>query len=174
MSVKLNDSQKLILKIVLLFFILYFFLLIIYNFILSAHTPDFFTVLTSKQVTFLYNLTGFNAHYEILSNPAEIGIFSGHDWLVKIIEGCNGISVIIVFLAFIWAFPAELSRKIWYSIIGMILIWGINLLRIYVLGLIYRFYPQWFDVSHRVFFPASIYGIVILLWILWIRKIVKL
>jgi exosortase family protein XrtF len=169
----MNVSQKWLLKIILLFFGLYFILTVFYNFFLSLHTPDFFTLITAKQVNLLYHQTGFDTLYQVLDNPAEIGIRLGEHWLVKIVEGCNGISVMIVFLSFIWAFPAGITDKIKFSILGLSAIWIVNLIRIYVLGLIYLYRPGWFDISHRVFFPASVYGMVIFLWVLWIRMLVR-
>ena len=169
----MNVSHKLILKIIFLFLGLYFVLMWVYNFFLSQSTPDVFTLLTAKQVNLLYHRTGFDTFYAALENPAEIGIKWGEHWLVKVVEGCNGISVIIVFLSFIWAFPAGFSDKLKFSFFGVMIIWLMNIVRIYILGLIYHYYPQWFDVSHRVFFPASIYGMVILLWIIWIRKLIR-
>jgi len=168
-----TDPKRLLLKIVLRFFLLYFGLLLIYSIFLNRQKPDIFTLTTAKQVNMLYRAAGIPSYYFVMDNPAEIGIKADGQWLVKIIEGCNGMSVIFVFLAFVWAFPARWRYKLVYSIAGIFLIWTVNLLRIFILGFIYRDYPEWFDFSHRVLFPASIYGMVVILWIIWIRKILR-
>ena len=31
-------------------------------------------------------------------------------------------------------------------------------------------YPKYEEVMHSVFFPAAIYGMVFLLWIIWVNK----
>ncbi len=170
----MQSSHKLILSILFRFLSVYFILLLIYSYVLSLQMPDYFTLTTAKQVDLLYELTGYETRYEVLDNPAELGILTEDgSWLVRVIEGCNGVSVMIVFLAFVWAFPSEIKDKIKFSLTGIILIWLVNLLRIYTLGLIYHYRPGWFDISHRVFFPASVYGMVILLWMYWIRRLIR-
>ncbi|NPA42987.1 MAG: exosortase family protein XrtF [Chlorobi bacterium] len=162
-----------LLLIVVRFFLFYFLFLFIYNQILSRHTPDPFTLTTAKQVNAVYRFTGYRTEYQTLENPAEIGIREGNRWFVKIIEGCNGMSVIFVFLAFVWAFPAPRRQKLIFSLAGVLLIWVVNILRIYILGLVYRYRPEWFDFGHKVLFPASIYGMVVLLWVVWLRRITR-
>ncbi len=95
-----------------------------------------------------------------------------HDKTVaKIIEGCNSISVIILFLSFIAAFYSEAKKTIAFMLLGSLLIFNLNILRInlFVYGL--YFYPKYRDFLHDILFPISIYGLVFLLWLLWIFKL---
>jgi len=166
-----RSREKILLRIIGLYLLIYFGLLFIYNGFLRQQTPDFFTTLTAKQVNALYRFSGYDTTYSPLENPAEIGIFSSDKWMVKIIEGCNGISIIIVFLAFIWAFPAPVKRKLLFSAAGIIVIWLMNIWRIYALGLIYYHHPRLFDIAHRILFPAVMYAVIVVLWVIWIRRI---
>jgi exosortase family protein XrtF len=166
-----NSTTGKLIGILTGFFLLYFIFLFLYNRFLDFSVPDFFTLQTAKQVTFLYRMTGFPVEYRILTDSHEIGLFLNGNWLVKVMEGCNGISVIIIFISFILAFPDVWKKKWRYILGGTLAIWMVNLLRIYVLGLIYHYYPAYFDIAHRVFFPAAIYAMVIILWLLWIKDL---
>ena len=174
---KLSGMQtspgKLLMKIVLRFFLLYFALLWIYNFSLQSRSPDYFTLATARQTAFLYRLSGMHPEIKELG-PAGAGIMSNGKWVVRVVEGCNGISVIIVFLAFVWAFPAPLRDKIRFSLAGIVTIWAVNVLRISLLGWVYIKKPESFDIFHRVIFPAIIYGLVVILWTIWMRHLRKI
>ena len=102
-----------------------------------------------------------------------MGIFDNGRWILNIIEGCNSVSILILFLAFVWAFPAPWKERLLFSVAGSALIWITNLLRLWVLGLVYAYRFAWFDPMHRVFFPAVIYGMVVLLWIIWMRRMMR-
>ncbi len=167
------NKNHIVFTVFIRFFAVYFLLLFLYNLGFRLGSPDIFTYTTAKQVNLVYRITGFPTHIHVLPDGKQIGIFRGEQWFVNIIEGCNGMSVIIIFLAFIWAFPSGIREKFKFSLIGILSIWLINILRIYILGLIYVYRPEWFDFSHRVLFPASVYIWVIVLWILWIKILLR-
>ncbi len=162
---------KKLLVIILRFLIIYFILTGLYHFILSVSKPDFFTMLTARQVNLLYHLSGYQTDVIVLDNPGEIGIMDNVRWFVKIIEGCNGMSVILFNLAFIFAFPARPGKKVLYALVSSAVLWIINLIRIYILGMVYVYHIRYFDIFHRVFFPAIIYASLVLIWFVWIKML---
>jgi len=165
-------AKRAFVRIILTFVGIYLILFISYQWILQRSQPDFFTLLTVKQVNFLYHLTGFDTTWKIIDGPAaHTGIFLNDRWIVNIVEGCNGMSIIILFTAFVWALPASWRQKLLFSLAGVAVIWLINIVRIWILGLTYYYKPQWFDLMHRVIFPGMLYGTVILLWIYWARLV---
>ena len=62
-----------------------------------------------------------------------------------------------------------------YSFIftGIVLIYSVNVLRISILAIALYKYPQFSNTLHGVVFPAIIYGMVFLLWMIWVRMLTK-
>ena len=95
-------------------------------------------------------------------------------YVVKIVEGCTSVSIMILFLAFIIAFSGSVKATILYGVLGLILIYATNIFRIVALAIIIYHRPEYQDIMHSLFFPAAIYGMVFLLWIIWVNKFAKI
>jgi len=54
--------------------------------------------------------------------------------------------------------------------LGVFSIYAFNIIRIVFLGYVLYAFPQYQDFLHRVLFPALIYGWIVLLWIIYIKK----
>lgn len=123
-----------------------------------------------------YNLMHFfNEDYQIIPNPSEASmkvIYNGK-YVARIIEGCNAISVIILFAAFIFAFASNWTKTLLYIFIGSILVYVLNIIRIVLLIKAIYFYPEYQEFLHGTIFPLFIYGVVFILWIIWVTKFSK-
>ncbi len=98
----------------------------------------------------------------------SIKIIYNNKYVSRVIEGCNAISVIILFAAFIFAFSIKLKRTIIYILLGSILIYLLNIIRIALLTYSLYYYPQYQEILHGTIFPLFIYGVVFVLWIAWV------
>lgn len=87
----------------------------------------------------------------------------------RMVEGCNSISVMILFISFIFAFYKGFNKTITFILIGIIFLHTINVLRIAGLNLILVDYKSFGKIGHDYVFPAIIYGSVVLLWLIWIK-----
>ena len=132
------------------------------------------THLVAKQSEALLDSFGYNA--EVLPHPNEpsMKVIVNGQYLARVIEGCNAVSIIILFLSFIVAFSGKFKTTFFYILSGSVLIYSVNLLRIVLLTIGLYHYPKYEDVLHTVIFPAIIYGIVFLLWIFWVNRFSKL
>ena len=128
----------------------------------------------ANQTQFLLKTMGY--HSEIKQHPEEISIqlMVAGNYVARIIEGCNSISIIILFISFIVAFAGELKSTIMYILIGSVLIYSVNIVRIAFIGLALYKYPQYQYLLHIIIFPAIIYGMTFLLWVIWVRKFSKI
>ena len=63
-------------------------------------------------------------------------------------------------------------KTFYFSFVGIIILYILNLFRIYVLNVIVVKFPEYVKPAHDYFFPAIIYGGVVLLWLIWINKFV--
>ncbi|MGB6269883.1 MAG: exosortase family protein XrtF, partial [Olleya sp.] len=95
-------------------------------------------------------------------------------YLARVIEGCNGTSIIILFVSFIIAFAGKFKTTLFYILSGSVLIYVVNLVRIVILSIGLYNYPWRKEELHTVVFPAIIYGMVFLLWMFWVNRFSKI
>jgi exosortase family protein XrtF len=157
------------------FFLTYLLLTYLYESYLGQFNSekfevDSFTQVVAKQAKDV--LLVFGQHVSIVLNPNEsaINFVFNKKYIVRIIEGCNGLSVIILFISFIIAFSGKRKTTILYIIGGSILIHFFNVLRISFLCFLIYHFPEYQTLLHGVVFPLFIYGVVFLLWIIWVNK----
>ncbi|WP_268848953.1 exosortase family protein XrtF [Flavobacterium aestivum] len=93
--------------------------------------------------------------------------------LVRIVEGCNGVSLIILFISFIAAFSGSLKNTLLFIFGGSLLIYVLNVVRIAILIILIYYFPGKTHLLHGVLFPLVIYGLVFILWIVWVNKFSK-
>ena len=137
----------------------------------SGFFPDYITNLVSRQSAALLNAIGYDAELKINTLRKGMLIIINKQYAVNIVEGCNSASVIILFISFIISFAEKFKKTALFLLAGAVLIYVVNLLRIVLLVIALYKYPQYEDVLHSVIFPAVIYGIVFVLWIVWVRML---
>jgi exosortase family protein XrtF len=131
---------------------------------------DGITQLVAKQTKDL--MVFFHQDADVKPNKTAMGIkfFYNQRFIARIIEGCNGVSVIILFISFVTAFSGKIKATILYIMGGSLLIYILNLIRIALLCVLMYHFPKHQHVLHGVVFPLFIYGVVFMLWLIWIRK----
>lgn len=128
------------------------------------------TTTVANQTAFMINFLGFDAEVKQHQEELSLKVFINNTYVSRVIEGCNSVSVIILFLAFIIAFSGSVKATIIYGIIGTLLIYITNIFRIAVLSIGILLYPKQQEILHSLVFPAIIYGMVFLLWVIWVNK----
>lgn len=132
---------------------------------------DGITTMVSAQSAQLLTLLGYEATQH--QHPDEASILITVDGVdaVRIFEGCNGMSMFILFTAFVLAFRGHWKRTLWFIPAGILFIHLSNLGRLVALSLISLHYPQHMYFFHKYGFTIIIYSAVFLLWVLWVAKI---
>ncbi len=161
-----------------IFLISYLLLIIIYQFYLgqfdSANLEvDGFTHFVSKQTKTVLTLLNYSVQLYPSTGDSSVIVEIEGIRLVRIIEGCNAVSVMILFVAFILAFSKGFVKTIGFIIFGLIVIHVLNVLRIALLTIGIMKYPEYKHILHGVIFPLIIYGTVFFLWIIWVTKFIK-
>jgi exosortase family protein XrtF len=133
--------------------------------------PDPITAQVGYQTQELLRLVGYKA--QTLNSPElpSVIMFIDEVKIYRVIEGCNALSIMILFTAFVIAFARGWKKTLSFLTIGIVFIYIVNLIRLVVLGIIYYDYSDYADFSHEIIFPGVIYGTVVLLWIYWIRNV---
>lgn len=93
--------------------------------------------------------------------------------ILSIYEGCNGVNVMIIFVAFLFAFGPISHRLWWYVPLGLLVLHLSNLLRITVLFWVSLYEPDFMYFLHKYFFTAALYVVTFILWVIWVRMYVR-
>jgi exosortase family protein XrtF len=131
--------------------------------------PDSFSWLVGKHLGFF--LKGLQL--EEIPGTAAISVIYGGNAQVSLFEGCNGIAVMILFFAFIFAFKGKYKDLLWYAPLGFLVIHLFNLFRLALLILLARAESELFHYMHKYILSLIIYSAVFLLWLGWVRLVKK-
>ena len=163
------------------FFVTYFVLFATYAFYLKKSqqkTPFFktdpITSTVANQTVRSLEFLGYHTDAIQHNKELSIRILIENAYVSRVIEGCNSVSVIILFFAFIVAFTGSLKATILYALFGSLLIYTINIFRIAFLSIMLYQFPEEQVLLHNIIFPAIIYGLTFLLWVIWVHKFSKL
>lgn len=160
-----------VLKILLRFVVIYIVFVMLYQFYLNHYAVqvvDPFTRWVARQVEFVQDFLGFPTQLVDSMKLHSILFLTNGQFTTRMVEGCNVISVAILFAAFIFAFYKG-AKTFLYVLLGLVILHVLNIFRIALLNIIYLKYPQYEKLGHDYLFPAIIYGGVIILWLVWIQ-----
>ena len=76
----------------------------------------------------------------------------------------------ILFIAFVIAFTGKFKNTVLFVVLGSVLIHVLNVVRIALLSAALYHFPKYEHLLHSVVFPLAIYGVVFLLWVIWVNK----
>lgn len=170
------NKNKTIIVFLVKFFATYFILFGVYSYYLSKtqKKTDVFscspiTKTVANHVEKLANIMGYEASVEQNTGELSMRFIVNGNYVSRIIEGCNSVSIIILFVSFIIAFSGSIKATFLFGLFGSLLIYFVNLLRIIALSILYFRFPEYSDVLHNLLFPAVIYGLTFTLWITWVK-----
>ena len=131
---------------------------------------DSFTQLVAEQSAAVLSWFDSQSYTMPHSTEPSVKLFYKGKYISRIIEGCNALSVIILFISFVIAFTGKFKKTILFIVFGTVLIHVLNIGRIALLCVALYHYPQYEHLLHGVIFPLVIYGVVFSLWVIWVNK----
>lgn len=131
---------------------------------------DGITEFVAKQTKNVLNFFGKESEIAQHEFEPSYKIMYLNKYIARVIEGCNAISVIILFASFVFAFSATFKKTFSFIILGSLLVFGLNILRIVFLAIALYNFPEYEHFLHNIVFPVLIYGVVFILWIVWVIK----
>ncbi|MFT5254263.1 MAG: exosortase family protein XrtF [Flavobacteriales bacterium] len=155
------------------FFLSYIVLTLCYQLYLNQFTTNQIDPVTqivannTKQL-----LTFFKADFKVESFSGEpfLRLIYNQKYVARMIEGCNAISIIILFIAFVVSFSGKIKATLFFIVLGALVIYILNVIRIALLSVFIYIYPQKEGLLHGVLFPLFIYGVVFVLWLIWVNN----
>jgi exosortase H (IPTLxxWG-CTERM-specific) len=111
-------------------------------------------------------LSALGASVASLGPVVSVGSFA-----VEIKNNCNAIYEAGLFAAAVWAYPAPVRAKAFGTLIGVAILYLVNLVRVLsliALGVLAR---GWFDVAHLYVWQALFFAVVAACWFGWILRL---
>lgn len=162
---------KPVLGILLRFIIIYLVLLFAYQFYLNSFKGsglDPYSRMVADHVTFIQNALGYKTLLYDDVAKEQVWFYVNKDYVTRMVEGCNAISVLILFVAFVFAFYKG-TKTFVFVLISLLILYIMNVLRIVGLNIVTRDHPEYSKMTHDYVFPAVIYGSVVVFWLIWIK-----
>ncbi len=164
---------KPILIFILKFVVVWGVLLIAYNIYLNHYhkenKPDPYSQTVASWTVSCLNSAGFEALAQDDETRPWTWIYMNNKHTSYINEGCNAISIMMIFVAFIVAFSTTWKQTVLYILGGLIVIQIMNIIRIALLNYIFAYHHEYGKMAHDYLFPAIIYGTIVVLWIVWVK-----
>ena len=142
------------------------------NYYAESHVVDPFTASIASQCAFIQNKIGFETQLVPSQKWEGIFYYVRKTWASVMVEGCNAVSVMILFASFIFAFYQGFKKTFLFTLVGLVILYILNVFRIVLINVIRVDHESWSKPAHDYLFPAIIYGGVVVLWLIWIKKFV--
>jgi exosortase family protein XrtF len=158
------------------FFSAYILLTVLYKFYLNSfnvNDVDGITTIVSRNVEKVMQLFSSDIIIQKSLSHPYFEVWFNKEYTIRIVEGCNAISVIILFVSFIIAFSGKFKETLLFILTGSFLIYILNVFRIAILTVLLFHFPENEHILHGVLFPLIIYGLVFILWVFWVNKFSK-
>jgi exosortase family protein XrtF len=163
-------------QFLLIFFGVYSVLSSTYFFYLNQATSmgqivDPLTAFVGRWVHWIFGLIGVNASVAPWDGGGGLVISIGGKAIAQLVEGCNAVSLMILFISFILATARGFLKTFGFLMAGLVIIFTVNLARIVLISLAIFQWASLTNMLHDLVFPAIIYGTVLVLWLSWVMAI---
>ena len=110
---------------------------------------------------FVLNLAGFEPGVSArrLVLPGTPGI--------RVVDGCNGLASIGLFVGFVVAFPGRARRRAAFIPLGILVVFLSNVARVTGLLLLQKYWDAGFQAAHSIGAPIFFYTVIFGLWVIW-------
>lgn len=88
---------------------------------------------------------------------------------VEVGEPCIGYGIMSFFFAIIVSYPGMNKAKLWFIPMGLFIIYFINIVRISLLAIMIKYQTEVWELNHKFIFKITVYIIIFLLWMYWLR-----
>ncbi len=163
-----------VIKLFIAIILLYVGWQVLYQFVLTPGGPfDFWlTKLVTKHSVWILNLTDHD--YTLYVNPyGKCSILRDHVRIISVNHACNGQVLYPVFMSFVIVTRGPWLNKVAMILLGSIIIYLTNLLRVISLVFVRLHYPKYLDFNHKYTFVLVVYVVIFTLWVYWINKFSK-
>lgn len=90
--------------------------------------------------------------------------------IVGVADFCNALELYVLYIGFLLAFPASVKRVILFSVIGIVVIYIANIIRLAALASMNMHRMRAVDMAHHYVFKMIVYALIFGLWVLFTKK----
>lgn len=105
--------------------------------------------------------------YDFYATGRLIGI--GESAGIYLVNGCSGLSAIGLFVGFVIAYPGAWIPRMAFIVIGIGVIYLVNIVRIIILTITQVQAPELFAITHDYSTTAIFYVVIFALWMVWVN-----
>jgi exosortase family protein XrtF len=105
--------------------------------------------------------------FDVVASGRIVGLVGAN--MLEIVNGCNGIEVLGLFVGFVVAYPGRTENRYWFIPLGILVLYVTNVVRIVVLAITQLHVPAIFDVTHDYSTTAIFYAVVFVMWVFWVN-----
>ncbi len=136
-------------------------------------------VQTSNTLNVFTNTKDFSSNSKVVTYSTASGVqsktqqaiyYHGYN-IVSIEDACNGLELGVLYIGFLLALPAKINRKITFTLVGILVIYLVNVLRCVGITLVCIYYPKHADFTHHYIFTFVVYAFIIWLWLIYTKKL---
>ncbi len=138
-----------------------------------GNIADPMTAWVSEQTVVFLKLLDLNSETLVDDFAPKIRLLLDDHSVLSIYEGCNGLNVMIIFVAFLVAYTGNTKRLLWFIPFGLLVTHLMNLGRIILLFFVAEYYEDYLYFTHKYLFTAAIYLVILVLWYWWIVSLSK-
>jgi exosortase H (IPTLxxWG-CTERM-specific) len=143
-----------------------------------------FLAITSEVLYFAFVLDSawFDAYLDLLAEISggvlrlfgtDVSVhgsrIASEGFAVEVAQGCDAIEVCSLLASAVVAFPLGIAARLRGLGMGVLVLQILNLVRIVTLYWIGANFPDYFQDSHEIAWPAFLIVATIAIWILWVR-----
>ncbi len=166
-----QDLPPVVKTVLLRGFILWSVFSILYYYVFLPHGRfvKAFTHLTS--VSTILVLNKYYSSNFIIGSYTPLGeiIRLGNKNILYIMDTCSGFKLFFLYIGFIICAPGIFKRKIQYAIIGVIIIYLLNILRCVAISILVITRPHWTYIAHHYVFNIIVYSAIFFLWLSFLK-----
>lgn len=143
---------------------------LVYNVILlPRRIPDSqLTSITAKTTSLFFNIVHTSKatfqleHYD--GDYKMIFFIDGHR-AIGIADRCNALELMVLYAGFLFCIPYSFKKQFIYAVVGIGVIFLLNILRCYALAWLNLHHSSVADVAHKFIFTMIIYALIFITWI---------
>jgi exosortase/archaeosortase family protein len=124
-----------------------------------------FQFLTNSAATHSYNILKFIGQDLTINDLNIIKYHNGN--AIRIVWSCSGLKQMYIFICIILFSRGNWKKKIFAIPIGLVIIYGTNILRILIITSCIENHKEWFHLLHEYITKYGFYIIIFLLWVIW-------
>ena len=124
-----------------------------------------FRALSGHVARMVYGLTSLLSDSVHFRAPSSIAFDSGFSYMV--VWSCTAVKQSFIWLVIMLAARGRWQTKLWYIPVGWLFAYAFNIFRIFMVALLTRNHPEWFELLHAYLFKYLFYGCFFLLWMVY-------